>query len=105
MAEQLADDGKDPYATIVKGTLDLGQTAAGLYEKNADLLAEGGLDSAEAIEKCFLNNFVGLGFATVNGDVLRFRPPVNRFLDVCLELGTARSGEESESPAEVSDGN
>ncbi|OGV73267.1 MAG: hypothetical protein A3K19_14390 [Lentisphaerae bacterium RIFOXYB12_FULL_65_16] len=104
LIEYLADEGMDPYTGIARGNFSMTQITSGLFSKHADILRDGGLDSPESIEKSILNNFVGLGFATVNGDELRFRPPVNRFLDVCLELGRARVTEENDSKTEAAGG-
>ena len=106
MVEALADEGQDPVAVIRKGSQNVRQLSEKLFEKQEQILTEGGLDSPDAVEKCFVNNFVGLGFASLNGDALRFRPPVNRFLDVCAELGrqgTAEASEDTVSAGEEND--
>jgi len=98
LAEMLADEGRDPLTTITRGDFDVREISCRMFERSTDVLEEGGLDSAEAVEKCFLTSFRRLGFATVNGDVLRFRPPVSRFLDICLELGREKIEIGEESP-------
>jgi hypothetical protein len=61
------------------------------------MLKEGGFDAADMLEKYFLTTFRRLGFATVHGNMLRFRPPVCRFLDVCIELGQSETSD-AETP-------
>ena len=87
LIEWLADQGKDPVATISKSSLDLPQLCQGLFEKHAHMLKEGGVHSIDDLEKSFNNYFVKYGFAVISGAMLRFRPPVHRFLDICAEVG------------------
>ncbi len=87
LVEYFADEGRDPVAMITTGTHEVPVLAAALWENGGDLLAEGGLGSEDAVEKCFANSFTSLGFAQADGNVMRFRPPIARFLDVCMEFG------------------
>lgn len=91
LVEHFADEGRDPVTAVTKGEHDLPALAAALWEKDRQLLSEGGLASADAVEKCFASSFVSLGFARIDGNMLRFRPPIARFLDICMELGRSDS--------------
>jgi len=95
MVEYFADEGKDPYEAIVKSTHDAPTLACALYERFGEMLKEGGIDSADAVEKCFATSFRRLGFATINGDVMHFRPPIVRLLDICVELGREKRHDEA----------
>jgi len=99
LVDVLADRGRDPAHTLAKGSLDIKEMATAMWERHGELLKEGGLPGAEAVEKYFVTAFRRHGFATVNGDVLRFRAPIHRFLDVCAELGQGR-GEASDDHGE-----
>ncbi|MCF7855242.1 MAG: hypothetical protein K9N51_10635 [Candidatus Pacebacteria bacterium] len=87
LVEHLADEGRDPLSSICKEQHNASEIAAALWAKEPALLKEGGLASAETVEKCFVNNFESLGFARVQGDTVTFSPPIHRFLDICIELG------------------
>ncbi len=87
MVEHLADDGRDPLSEVRDGEYELGKLAASLWEKDPDLLREGGLSSEEEVTNCLSKSFTKLGFAHAEGTMFRFRTPVVRFLDLCMELG------------------
>jgi hypothetical protein len=101
LTEMLADQGLDPFTAVMRGSHKTADISRELFTKDAELLTECGLDSVEAVERCFLTSFQRLGFASVNGDVLRFRPPVGRFLDACMELGRGDQGEDEADMEEV----
>jgi len=93
LTEHVADEGRDPYTAITSEPHDIPEIAAALFEKYPDMLREGGFDDADTVAKYFLTTFRRLGFATVNGNMLHFRPPVCRFLDVCIQLGQGETAD------------
>jgi hypothetical protein len=76
LIDVLADLGRDPVDVVRRGTIDLSSLPAMMAERYGELLEEGGFPTAESIGKYFATVFARLGFASVNGNVLRFRPPV-----------------------------
>ncbi len=93
LVEYLADKGRDPRSEITQGHHEVPETANALWETYSDLLAEAGFATQDAVEKCLQNNFTSLGFAQIQGNMLRFRPPIQRFLDICMELGRGEDNE------------
>lgn len=87
LIDLLADLGRDPVHVLTRGSLEIGEIAAAMDERCGELLREGGIPGADGVAKLFSTVFRRLGFATINGNTLRFRPPIHRFLDVCEEVG------------------
>ena len=87
VVEYLADSGRDPLTAITRGSLDLPELTEGLVAKAPEMLKEAGMGTVDAVAKVFATTFTRFGFAAVNGNIIRFRPPVHRFLDVCIEFG------------------
>jgi len=87
LVDTLADMGRDPIHVITRGAIDLPEVADVMTARYGELLEEGGMPTADSVVKYFTTVFRRLGFATVNGNTLRFRPPIHRFLDVCRDIG------------------
>lgn len=87
LVDLLADLGRDPIHVLTRSSVDLGEITTLMHDRYGDLLEEGGFPTTDSISKYFATVFQRLGFATVNGNILRFRPPIYRFVDVCEEVG------------------
>ncbi len=96
LVELMADEGRDPVSVVRQDAMDVGAIAGRLWQKEQQMFVDGGLPSVDAIEKCLVNSFCSLGFARTEGSMIRFSPPIERFLDLCMEFGRRDDGNESE---------
>lgn len=86
LTEYFADKGGMPYQKIMHDEISVSRELTPAYEAHADALAENGFTSVETLINYLRGRMNKLGFSSVNGDTLRFNPPIARFLDLCITI-------------------
>ena len=95
LVEDLSNRGKDIEQTLLNEPFTLGELPHLESERHQRIMNESGVNGPEDLEKVvgLLDRF---GFAHRQGpNVFTFRPPVCRFLDLCLDVLGDEEGDES----------
>ena len=87
----LANKNKDPYSSIIDDSFNIDSLQKDLIERYIDQIKLAGLNNAKSdfFDKA-IKQFTQYGFAASEDGILRFKPPITRFLDTCIEIGKVK---------------
>lgn len=94
LVETLADQGLDPD-TLLRGEALPESMFEQVMQRHGDLLRQAELNDREAVDR-LLRWMERKGLLSQSGRQIRFRTPIARFLDVCLELAQTSDADKSQ---------
>lgn len=94
LVETLADQGLDPD-TLLRGEALPESMFEQVMQGHGDLLRQAELNDREAVDRQ-LSWMRNKGLLSQSGGQIRFRKPIARFLDVCLELAQTSDTDKSQ---------
>jgi hypothetical protein len=98
LVEYLADKGFDPYEKMMDGIL-VADLPHG-HREYADITRQAEIDTPESFDR-LINTMQSLGFLRRDGGLIRFKSPIRRFLNLCIEF--SKKGERPGAADDLSD--